>query len=147
MAQTYSFQNVTASLTGPSGNVNLGYGAGVADEGISIDMAGDKNTMLIGSDGFGMHSQHADKSGTVTVRILKVSPINAVLQAMYDAQALNSAVWGQNVIVVKQNASGDITTCTPCAFKRKPNINYRKDGDFLEWVFDALQIDTVLGTY
>lgn len=84
---TYSFLDVQATLVGPTGIVQLGYGAAVADEGISIEAAGDKNTMIIGADGEGMHSLHADKSGTVTVRLLKTSPTNAKLMVMYDAQS------------------------------------------------------------
>lgn len=147
MSNTYSFQDVAATLTGPTGIADLGYGAAIADEGISIDMAGDKNTMTIGADGEGMHSLAANKSGTVTVRALKTSPLNAVLQAMYDAQQLSATLWGQNVIVVRQTASGDITTARSCAFKKKPNLKYAKDGDLLEWVFDAIKIDSLLGTY
>lgn len=144
---TYSFQDVQATLVGPTGIINLGYGAAVADEGISIDMAGDKNTMLIGADGEGMHSLHADKSGTVTVRLLQTSPTNAKLQAMYDAQTLSSTLHGQNLITVTNPASGDITTARSCAFKKKPSINYRKDGSIMEWVFDSIKIDSLLGTY
>jgi hypothetical protein len=143
---TYSFLDVNATLVGPTGTVNLGNGAATSDEGISIDMAGDKNTMLIGADGEGMHSLHADKSGTVTVRLLKTSPTNAILQAMYDAQTASSALHGQNLITVS-NVAGDVTTARSCAFKRKPTINYRKDGDILEWVWDSIKIDTILGTY
>lgn len=143
----YSFQDVQATLVGPTGTVNLGYGAAVAEEGISIEMAGDKNTMLIGADGEGMHSLHADKSGTLTVRLLKTSPTNATLQAMFDAQTLSSILHGQNVIVVRNPQSGDITTARSCAFKKKPNLNYKKDGDVVEWQFDAIKIDTLLGTY
>lgn len=144
---TYSFIDVQATLVGPTGVLNLGYGAAVAEEGITIEMAGEKNTMLIGADGEGMHSLHADKSGVVTVRMLKTSPTNAKLQAMYDAQTIASTLHGQNVIVVRNPVSGDITTCRSCAFKRKPTINYRKEGDILEWEFDSIKIDTVLGTY
>lgn len=144
---TYSFQDVQATLVGPTGVINLGYGAAVADEGISIDMAGDKNTMMIGADGEGMHSLHADKSGTVTVRLLQTSPTNAKLQAMYDAQTLSSALHGQNVIAVTNPKSGDVTTARSCAFKKKPSVNYRKDGSIIEWVFDSIKIDTILGTY
>lgn len=144
---TYAFQDVTATLAGPTGVVDLGYGAAVSEEGISIDMAGDKNTMMIGADGEGMHSLHADKSGQVTVRLLKTSPTNAKLQAMYDAQSLSAALWGQNVIVIRQTASGDTTTARSCAFKKKPALNYKKDGDIVEWVFDSIKIDTLLGTY
>jgi len=144
---TYSFQDVTGNLAGPTGVLDLGYGAAVAEEGISIDMAGDKNTMMIGADGEGMHSMHADKSGTVTVRMLKTSPQNAKLMAMYDAQSLDASLWGQNVIVVRNVQSGDTTTARQCAFKKKPAMKYAKDGDILEWVFDAIKIDTILGQY
>jgi hypothetical protein len=144
---TYSFQDVQATLVGPTGIVNLGYGAAASDEGISIDMAGDKNTMLIGADGEGMHSLHADKSGSITVRLLKTSPTNAKLQAMYDAQTLSSGLHGQNLITITNTASGDITTARSCAFKKKPSLNYKKDGDIIEWVWDSIKVDTILGTY
>lgn len=147
MPNSYSFKDVTASLVGPTGTANLGHGSGVAEEGISIDMAGDKNTMSIGADGRPMHSLHADKSGQVTVRLQKTSPVNAILQAMYDAQQASASLWGQNVIVVRQTTSGDITTATFCAFKKKPNLAYAKDGNMVEWVWDAGFIDTVLGQY
>ena len=147
MASTYSFTDVQASLAGPTGSVQLGYGQGVSDEGITIDMAGDKNTMMIGADGEGMHSLHADKSGTITVRLLQTSPTNAKLQAMYDAQTLSSTLHGQNVIVIRNTASGDTHTARYCAFKRKPSISYAKDGKMIEWAFDALKIDSVLGIY
>ena len=147
MPATYSFNDVAATLVGPTGTANLGYGASVAEEGIKIGASGDKNTMRIGADGSGMHSLHADKSGVVTVRLLKVSPANAILQAMYDAQSASSTLWGQNVIVVRQLVSGDITTATRCAFKKKPDVDYAKDGDIVEWAFDAIHIDSVLGTY
>lgn len=144
---TYSFLDVQATLVGPTGIVQLGYGAAVADEGITIEAAGDKNTMIIGADGEGMHSLHADKSGTVTVRLLKTSPINAKLMAMYDAQTLSSALHGQNLITVTNPVAGDVNTARSCAFKKRPNLAYKKDGDIVEWVFDSIKIDTILGTY
>lgn len=144
---TYSFQDTQATLAGPTGVIDLGYGASVSDEGISVDPSGDKSTMTIGADGEGMHSLHADKSGTVTVRLLKTSPQNAKLMAMFDAQTLSSALHGQNLITVRNSVSGDITTARSCAFKKRPKIEYKKDGDIIEWVFDSIKIDTILGTY
>jgi hypothetical protein len=147
MANTYSFKDVSSSFDGPTGSANLGYGAAISEEGITVDMTGDKNTMHIGADGTPMHSLHADKSGTVTIRALKTSPLNAILQGFYDAQQVSSILWGQNVIIVRENQSGDITTAQFCAFKKKPNLKYAKDADVLDWVFDAGTVDTVLGTY
>lgn len=73
MSDSYSFQDVTATLTGPSGDIDLGAGSANAEEGITIAYAGAKNTMTIGADGEGMHSLHADKSGVITVNLLKTS--------------------------------------------------------------------------
>ncbi|WP_186223596.1 phage structural protein [Burkholderia gladioli] len=144
---TYSFMDVTATLVGPTGMITLGYGEATAEEGIVIARANDTNTMTIGSDGEGMHSLHADKSGQVTIRYLKTAPNNAKLMAMYDAQRLSSALWGKNLIEISQTASGDIITARSCAFKKPPNITYAKEGDILEWVFDVIKIDSLLGTY
>lgn len=144
---TYSFIDVSATLVGPTGFIDLGYGSANAEEGISIAMAGDKNTMMIGADGEGMHSLHADKSGVITVRLLKTSPQNAKLMAVYNAQTTASQLHGQNVISITNSKSGDVTVGRECAFKKKPDINYRKDGDIMEWTFDAIKVDTILGTF
>lgn len=147
MTQAYSFQDVNASLVGPTGTVNLAAGAGAADEGITFEMTGDKNTMVTGADGTVMHSLHAEKSGRVIVRLLKTSPVNAILQAMYDAQTASGALHGQNTILCQQKAANDATTAQQCAFKRKPPLAYQKEATTMEWEFDAGRIDTVLGTY
>jgi hypothetical protein len=147
MAQTYSFQDVSASLTGPSGQINLGYGASIDKEGITLARNADRNKMAIGADGNGQHSLSADRSGTITVRLFKVSPTNAALMAMVDAQQLNSALWGQNTIVVRQNVSGDISTSTQCAFKKIPDMKYAEEGGMVEWTWDVINMGTILGVY
>lgn len=144
---TYSFLDVAATLVGVSGFIDLGNGAANAEEGISIEMGGDKNSMLIGADGEGMHSLHADKSGQIIVRLLKTSPQNAKLMAMYIAQTTASQLHGQNTITVTNVKSGDVTVGREAAFKKKPSITYAKDGNVQEWAFDCIKIDTVLGTF
>lgn len=144
---TYSFLDVSATLVGAGAVIDLGAGSANAEEGISIVRAGDKNTMTVGADGEGMHSLHADKSGQVTVRLLKTSPKNSQLMALFDAQSLSASAWGQNVFTVTHAVSGDNSVARNCAFKKCPDLNYRKDGDIVEWVFDAIKIDGLLGTY
>jgi hypothetical protein len=147
MSGAYSFMDVTASITGPGGSFALGYGQATAEEGIDIARAGDKNAMTIGADGEGMHSLRADKSGKITLRYLKTAPINAKLMALVTAQQSSSALWGKNVITVAQTASGDVTTGQACAFSKIPDLKYAKDGDIVQWVFDVIKIDSMLGTY
>lgn len=144
---TYSFTSVTATLTGAAGFVDLGAGVGLAKEGITITMAGSRNTMTIGADGEVMHSLKADKSGTVTVRLLNTSSANAALQALYDAQALSSSVWGNNVITIRNKDNDETTVCRDVAFQGQPERTYAEEGAIVEWVFDCGKIDTVTGTY
>lgn len=144
---SYSFQDVVAKITGPTGSADLATGAAPSDEGISFEMTGDKNTMTTGADGAVMHSLHAESSGRCIVRLLKTSPVNALLQAMYDAQTATASLHGQNIIVCQQKASGDVTTATQVAFKRKPPLAYAKEANVMEWEWDCGKINSALGTY
>lgn len=143
----YSFQDVVATISGPGGVVPLGYGAGTAEEGITIERAEDKDTMTMGADGTAMHTLHSANHGTITVRILKTSPANALLQAMYDFQILSSANWGNNVINITHIASGDSTTGRSVAFRRASPLTYAKEGNINEWSFNVGDISSVLGLY
>lgn len=144
---TYSFQSVHASLVGPGVSIDLGYGAAVAEEGITIEMADDRNVKRVGADGEGMNSLRAAKDGTIIVRLLKTSPQNQKLMAAYDAQSLDQDLWGHNVITVSNPKVGDQTAARGVAFKKRPNISYAQEGDVIEWEFDAIKIDGVLGVY
>lgn len=144
---TYSFIDVSASLTGPTGSIDLGYGSANSEEGITVVMAEAKNTMTVGADGEVMHSLHAGKSGTITVTLLKTSPLNKKLSLMYNAQSQSSATWGNNVIVVRNKVSGDISTARSCAFQKQPDHANAKVGNTVSWVFDCGKIDQLLGEF
>lgn len=147
MAQaSYSFLDVIGTISGPGGNVIIsGDVAGVADGGISCAHNSDVNSMQIGADGSGMHSLHADTSGTVVVRLLKSSPVNSILSNMFDYQRTTSALWGQNTIHVANPTRGDDTTAVQCAFKRKPEFANARDAQVIEWAFDAVKLHIGFG--
>jgi len=142
---TYSFLDVRAAIVGPGGSFSFGSDAGAAEEGISVSMTEDKNTMTIGAGGEAMHSLHAGKSGSVTVRLLKTSPVNQKLSALYNIQTISSAAHGQNVISLRNPVSGDSITATQVAFTKHPDLTYAKDGGTVEWTFHAGAIDLSLG--
>lgn len=144
---TYSFMDVTASLTGPTGVIDLGYGSANSEEGVTVTMTENKNTMTVGADGEVMHSLHAGKSGSITVTLLKTSPVNKKLSLAYNAQSQSSATWGNNVIVIRNTSSGDITTARGAAFQKQPDHNNAKDGGTVAWVFDCGKIDQLLGEF
>lgn len=145
MANTYSFLDFHASFTGPTGSFDIGSEAATAEEGVSISFMDDKATLTMGAGSDGMHSLHAGKAGTVTVRLLKTSPVNALLSAAYNAQTASSIVYGQNTINLRNVATGDNIIARQCGFRKHPDINYQKDGGTMEWVFNAIKIDVILG--
>lgn len=142
---TYSFKDIVAALNGPGGSINLGNSAGAAEEGVTIEAVDDKNTMTIGAGGDGMHSLRAGEASTVTVRLLKTSPVNAQLQAMYNLQSLSSATWGRNTFVLRDIARGDFVSCEKVAFKKRAPLNFATEGGMNEWAFDAITTNVVLG--
>jgi hypothetical protein len=141
----YSFEDVAATLTGPGGSISLGAGAGNAKEGISIEFAEDKNNRLMGADGSGVHSLRASNAADITVRLLKTSPVNAQLNAMYNLQITSSIFWGQNVLTVSNPATGDNYPCNQVAFRKFPMITWAEDANMNEWRFDAIQANPILG--
>lgn len=143
--KTYSFLNFKCAISGPGGLINIASGAGTNDEGITFEASEDINTMEVGPDGLGQHSLNGNKSGHVTVRVLKTSSVNAQLQAMYNFQTSNPANHGQNIITGTDVVSGDDVTCQQVAFKRRPTLAQKKVAGFNDWQFDAISIDVVLG--
>jgi hypothetical protein len=142
---TYSFKNIQCSLVGPGGSIQLGQGAGAAEEGISVAMDEDKTTTVTGADGSIMHSLHAGQTGTMTMRLLKTSPNNAQVSQFYALQQATSALWGQNQIGIVDTARGDVIAGAQMAFVKFSDLGYGKDANFNEWVFRGL-IQQVLGT-
>lgn len=142
----YSFLNFQCAITGPGGSVNLGNGSGAAEEGLTVSPSGPISTMTIGADGFGQHSLHADKSGKITVRMLKASPINQQLMALYNAQTSSGASHGQNTISGTDTLRGDSLTASQAAFSKVPDLTYGKEAGFVEWEFECVRIDRMLGS-
>lgn len=142
---TYSFLDVQASISGPGGAFPLGSGSANAEEGITTSFAGEKNSMTIAADGKGMHSLHASNAGKITLRYLKTSPVNAQLSALYRFQKAGSANWGQNVIKVSNTQRGDVVTGKQCAFTKHPDLTYAVEGGLIEWEFDVITLDELIG--
>lgn len=147
LQQTYSFLDVAVSLTGPgAAGLQLGNGAGVDDEGITVEMSEDKDTQVIGADGSVQHNLHAGKGGTIAIRLLKTSPLNQALALLYAAQTNVSSLHGKNVIVVTDIQRGDVISARAVAFARLPSAVYNKDPRFMEWRFNAGIIDMLFGS-
>jgi hypothetical protein len=141
----YSFLSVKANIVGIGGAFDLASDAGADKEGITIEPNADKNVMVEGADGSVMHSLQASTSAKVSVKLLKTSPVNAMLQTMYNLQTSSAALWGNNVITLRDVDRGDLIVLSQVAFKRQPNLAYGAEAGVNEWQFDAGKVTTVLG--
>lgn len=145
MAQksVYSFLDVHCTIASVAGVIDVGSGNGNAQEGITIQRNNDKATMTIGADGSGMHNLMGDKSGRITIRLLKTSPTNKRLTVLYNAETLSSNVYGQGVITVTNSHTGETHTATGVGIARFPDSNNATEGGIQEWVFNCIEIDSL----
>lgn len=143
---TYSFQDTNFTITGFGGSISLGSDSGSAEEGITIEAVEDKNIMMIGADGFVQHSLVASSASTVTVRLLKTSPVNSKLQTMFNLQTQSARTHGKNVITGRDVARGDFIILTEVAFSKQVSVTYAKEAGVNEWVFHAGKTAQLLGT-
>ena len=143
---TYSYLDTMVSISGPNGSFSLGAGSGNTEGGVTITMTEDKNTMTVGADGTVMHSLHAGKSGTITVRLLKTSPTNALLSEMYGLDIVNCRSHGYNTISIRDMCRNDVIVAQQCAFAKFAEITFAKDGGEMVWTFHVGVIDFKLGS-
>jgi hypothetical protein len=142
----YSFLNVTASIVGPNGSVNIGVGAGNAKEGgIRTEMSQDVNTMDVAADGKHMHSQSGDQSGRVIITLLKTSAANNFLAILYYADYNNPATWGKNTITIRDLVNNDLISARFAAFQKLTPLVYAEKGGTNEWAFQAGKLHETLG--
>lgn len=142
----YSFINISATLSGPGYSINLGYGSGNSEGGITIEPVQDSNTMVIGIDGSGMHILSANTASTFTVSLLKTAPTNAELQRAYNSQINSTLLYGQSTLVLRDVVRGDYIELGQVAFKRRPSNGYSENNNnFQEWMFDAITTTQILG--
>jgi hypothetical protein len=141
---TYTFLNISASIVGPGLNAQIGSTSGAAKEGLSTEFDEDKVGVVTGADGTIMTSLHAGMTGRMTVRMLKTSPINAILNSAFNFQRANAANTGQNTIRIVDKARGDVATGRQMSFLRHPANTWSEEGNVLEWTFIGI-INEVLG--
>ena len=144
LSGTYSFLDVTCAITGPGIHADLS-DPGYSGEGIKIANVSEKDVMTIGAGGAGMHSLVASKAAKVTISLLKTGPGNAMLNQAYNFQTTSSANHGQNTITVVNPVSGDNITLQGGAFAKEPDLTYAIEGGMVEWEFNFVQRDSILG--
>lgn len=144
----YSFLDVTATLYNESTklSINLGVGAGVAEEGITWEPVGTKNVVESGADGSGTNNLIASNVGIVTVRLLKTSPANKPLSVAFNEQTAIPFLWGSNIIKISMPGRGDVGIFTQVALQNLPSLTWAQEAGMNEWIFDCIDSTILLGS-
>jgi hypothetical protein len=142
---TYSFLDVNVAITDPAGSFSISPGGGIAEEGITIAMEGDKTAIVWGCDGTPMTSLHAAQGGIVSIRLQKTSPTNSLMSSLYNQTTNSSANCGNSTITVRNPTRGDTIVCLGCSIRKFPDNVNAKEGGMNDWVFMAGIISPVLG--
>lgn len=145
---SYSLQDVSVTVIGPSLNISLGIATGYAEGAVSVAMTEDKTNLNTGGGGSWMHNLHVGNAGNVTISTIKNSPLNELFAKAYNLQRTSAKLWGKNTIVISNAAaSNENITAIGGAFQRIPNAGYAKDGANMDWVFVCGQITHIFGNY
>ena len=125
VAGFYGFQGISANLVGPGGSVDLAFGSGSAEDGLTFEPLNDQSTVEVGADGFLAHSLSASTAHTITARFSKVSPeTNRILQIMANLQQVNPSLNGTNVLTLRNIYGNDFILCEFVAFTKWAPLNY-----------------------
>ncbi len=145
MPVTYSFAEVTCAIEGPGGRFSLSEG-NVADEGISIEMTDDKSTMTTGGHPWWdalppREPFRPDHDPPIEEQPHQQIADRFVSEAIGKQRSLGSKYY----LIGQFGLAGRPYLCAQCAFVRMPTNNNAKDGGTMEWTFNSLDIDSVLG--
>ncbi len=110
MSTIYSFGDSEVTIDGPGGSFRLG-----ADPTESITIRdSDTYESKSGADGF-IERIHKAGATYITVKLLKTSPVNALLSQLHQVNRQSTANWGRNTIKIVRLGK-DVTTCEALAF-------------------------------
>lgn len=141
---SFSFLDVMLSISGPGGSFSIKEGS--APEGVSYAPDNNMTETVTGADGMIMHSLvEAGKTVTVTINLLKTSPVNAQLSELIASQSQGSATWGQNTISIVDKARGDDITIAEAAFVTIPVNGWAAIAGTIPWSFRGRVTSNKLG--
>lgn len=139
---TYSFEDVTCSLSHPNVGSKSTTGAGVGS--ITISRATTKTAHEVSADGRVMISKIAGNNGTVALSIQQTSELHQwLLNTWYnyvDSPEASTEDWAAMNITIKNNNLGDITTCTGVSPEKVADIPYQAQGQMITWNLMAAKI-------
>lgn len=136
---TYSFEDVTMTISHPAIGQYVATGAGIGS--ISTTMATERTTHETAADGSVMVSKIKGRSGSHAVAVQQTSYLNRWLVKLYNYLETASAdQWAEIAIVIRSPILQDLITSTGVSFQKLPDRPYQAQGQQVTWQLMAADI-------
>lgn len=137
--RNYSFLDTTLLVNGTE---ITGFDEG--DDVITLERLEDSTTHRIGSDGEMTVSLSADRSGTITFRLMSTSESNKLMSALLLAQE-NSGVFAPMIVLFKDTRGLDIGAATKGYIARPATMVRGTSVNAQEWMITVERLDLLHG--
>lgn len=137
--KTYSFEDVTVSLSHKGAGAASSTGAGIGS--IAIAMANDRTAHDVAADGEVMISKLPGKNGAIAITMQQTSALHKFLVKWYNYVSLAKAAdWAGMNITIKSNNLGETTVCTGVSPQKLADRGYQAQGGSVTWNLMAAEI-------
>lgn len=143
---TYSFRDLTGGLVNPLLAANIPIvGGNIGNGALTVRMATERTTHMVGADGVVMPTYRAGDNGDVTIEMQQTSSLHHALLALFNAlktQADGGDIsnWASTVISLRTILDGSGHLCSGVSFQKVPDKPYAADGQNVTWVLMCASI-------
>ncbi len=129
---TYSFTDITATLSHPSyGSYSLN-GDGTGD--MTVSKATDRTVHDVAADGHIMVSKIAGNNGSVVINAQQSSGLHTWLQGLFNyLVGASTKEWAQLSMTISSPVMGKTYVCTGGAFVKEPDEPFQSQGQRVAW--------------
>jgi hypothetical protein len=129
ISTAYSMTNVSATVDGQQV-----IGAWDGDDAIVVTPGANKGTGVVGADGSGIFSVSADKSATISIKLMHTSPTHRLLTQKAKRQQAAGGDASAFPFAVIDTVSNEGGTADKCFIMTNPNDSKGKNATVREWV-------------
>lgn len=122
-----------------AGNLLTGYADG---DFLSAKRNEDSQILIVGADGDGCFVKSNNKSGEVTLTLLRSSPSNDILSALYKVQ---ESLPVPQPLFAKDGLGTSLISSAKALIKKIPDLTFSKEMNTAEWVFIVHDLDIFVG--
>lgn len=142
MAETYSFTDITATITHPAYTSFSIQGEGVGD--ITISKSQERTAHDIAADGSVMISKIAGNNGTIAINAQQTSALHKHLQKLFNhLWSASSDQWAQINITLRAPKMGQQIVCSGVSFQKEADRPYQAQGQRIAWNMMAADIQYI----